>query len=187
MRQAGAKSISHHRRSHHRQQSTIAVVMSMSSTISSDPEELFTYSPFGLRCQLCKPNFSIQLDERCISRHLKKHGMDNRVATVKSLFETFKSQIESAKASRDINPFRSDDIFYAGYSCICGQVFQIRKDSAVRHCRKMGCDASRLKNVELIKLCCGRYVSDAQVKSVFSPPRITKQFNYTEARAALLP
>ena len=161
--------------------------MSRSSTISSDPEELFTYSPFGLCCRLCKLNFSIQLDERCISRHLKKHGMDNRVASVKSLFETFKAQIESAKASRDIKPFRSDDIYYVGYSCICGQVFQLRKDSAVRHCRKMGCDASRLKNVELIKLCCGRYVSEAQVDSLFAPPRITKQFDYTEARAALLP
>ena len=51
----------------------------------------------------------------------------------------------------------------------------------------MGCNASRLKNVELIKLCCGRYVSEAQVDSLFAPPRITKQFNYTEARAALLP
>ena len=123
MRQANAKSITRNRRRYHRQQFTITVVMSLSSTISSDPEELFTYSPFGLCCRLCKLNFSNQLDERCISRHLKKHGMDNRVASVKSFFETFKAQIERAKASRDIKPFRSDDIYYVGYSSICGQVF----------------------------------------------------------------
>jgi hypothetical protein len=51
----------------------------------------------------------------------------------------------------------------------------------------MGCDESKLQKVELIKLCCGRYVSEAQVKVVFAPPQITKQFNYTEARAALVP
>jgi hypothetical protein len=44
----------------------------------------------------------------------------------------------------------------------------------------------KLQKVELIKLCCGRYVSQAQVDFLFAP-RITKQFNYTEARATLLP
>jgi hypothetical protein len=45
-----------------------------------------------------------------------------------------------------------------------------------------------LKKIELIKLCCGRYVSQAQVASFFDEaPRIKEQFDYCKARATLLP
>jgi hypothetical protein len=131
-------------------------------------QELFIFSPFGLCCRQCKNNVTIQLDERCIARHLKKHGMDSRVATVRSLFLAFKSQLEFAKALGTIDSYRSDKITYIGYSCICGVVFQFRKDNALRHCKKMGCDASKLQELELIKLCCGRYVSQSQVTALFN-------------------
>ena len=149
--------------------------------------ELFTFSPFGLGCRRCKNGATIQFDERCILRHMNKHGIKISVTTVRSLLEEFKTQLEKVKNYQTIEPYRTDDNVYIGYSCFCGQVFQLRKDSAVRHCKKMGCDESKLQKVKLTKLCCGRYVSEAQIKSVFSPPRITKQFKYTEARAALLP
>ena len=149
--------------------------------------ELFTFSPFGLGCRECKINASIQMEERCIRDHLKKHGMTSSIVVVRSLLDIYKAQLEFAKAAGTIDPYRVDDNTYTGYSCICGQLFHSRKGSAVRHCKKIGCDASKLKKIELIKLCCGRYVSEAQVKSIFSPPHITEQFDYTAARAALLP
>jgi hypothetical protein len=49
-------------------------------------------------------------------RHLKKHGMDSRVATVSSLFDTFQTQLDLAKASESIEPYRSDKYTYTGYS-----------------------------------------------------------------------
>jgi len=130
--------------------------------------ELFTFSPFGLCCQQCNTGATIQLDERSIQIHLKKHDMDCRVATVRSLFDTFQTKLDRVKALGTIEPYRSDNQTYVGYSCICGQVFQFRKDSALRHCRKTGCDSSKLQKVDLIKLCCGQYVSQSQVTSLFN-------------------
>jgi hypothetical protein len=79
-----------------------------------------------------------------------------------------KTQLDNAKALGTIEPYRSDQETYIGYLCICGQVFQSRKDSALRHCKNVGCDGSKLQNVELIKLCCGRYVSHSQVTALFN-------------------
>ena len=132
-------------------------------------QDVFTFSPFGLSCQLSNTGAKIQLDERSIQIHMKKHDMDSRVATVRSLFDTFQSkQLDSVKALGTIEPYRSDNKTYIGYSCICGHVFQFRKDSALRHCQKMGCDSSKLQKVDLIKLCCGRYVSQSQVTALFN-------------------
>ena len=152
-------------------------------------QELFTFSPFGLGCRQCTNTLTIQLDKRCIARHLKKHGMDSRVATVSSLFDTFQTQLDLAKASESIEPYRSDKYTYMGYSCMCGQNFHSRKGSAIRHCRRLGCDPAKLQTIELFKLRCGRYVSQSQVTKLFEDrlPRITKQFNYCDARATLLP
>jgi hypothetical protein len=94
--------------------------------------------------------------------------MDSRVATVRSLFDSFVTQRDSVKASGTVESYQSDNINYVGYSCICGQVFQFRKDSVLRHCRKTGCDASKLQKVDLIKLCCGQYVTQSQVASLFN-------------------
>ena len=156
-------------------------------TLTTDPKDLFSFSPFGLCCRLCKSNVAILLDERCVRDHVKKHCMDSRMATIRSLVHKFKTQLEIAIVAGTIEPYRADNNIFTGYSCICGQVFPKRKDNATRHCKKMGCDASKLQKVELTKLCCGRYVSDFQIQSLFAPPHITKQFDYTEARAALLP
>ena len=148
---------------------------------------LFIFSPFGLGCRQCKNNATIQIDERSIQIHLKKHGMDNRLATVRSVFEGYKALIDNAKASQTIEPYRSDNNTFVGFSCVCGPSF-LKQGNAIRHCKKMGCDAEKLRKIELIKLCCGRYVSDAEVTSFFkASPRITQQFNYQEARAAILP
>jgi hypothetical protein len=78
--------------------------------------DLFTFSPFGLCCRQCKNNSIIQRDERCISRHLKKHGMDSRVALVRSLLLAFDLQLKIAKASGSIESYRSDKNTYTGYS-----------------------------------------------------------------------
>jgi superfamily II DNA helicase RecQ len=78
---------------------------------------------------------------------------------------------------------------YSGYSCICGPSF-LRKANADRHCQTWGCNGTRLQKADLIKLSCGRYVSQSQVTSFFQgaePPRIKQQFDYNEARAAILP
>jgi hypothetical protein len=146
---------------------------------------LFTFSPFGLGCQMCEKPVTIQLNLRSIQIHLKKHGMESRISTAKSLLESFEAQLETAKQYCTIEPYRVDDITYKGLSCVCGKVFQLRKDSALRHCRKGGCDPTKLQKVDLFKLCCGSYVSSSQIDSLFVP-HITKQFNYAEARATLL-
>ena len=137
--------------------------------LTVDPiRELFTFSPFGLGCRECKINASIQMEERCIRDHLKKHGMTSSIVVVRSLLDMFRTQLEFAKASGTIEPYRIGNNTYAGYSCICGQLFHSRKGSAIRHCKKLGCDAAKLQNIELIKLCCGQYVSEAQVALFFN-------------------
>jgi len=147
---------------------------------------VFTFSPFGLCCQQC--GAKIQMEERSIRNHLKRHHMDNRISTVRSVLDNFSKQVLIAKELCTIEPFRSDQKVYKGYTCNCGQVFP-RKDNALRHCQKSGCDASKLQKVELIKLKCGRYVSQAQVTLFFEarPPHITQQFDYSQARAVLQP
>jgi superfamily II DNA helicase RecQ len=149
--------------------------------------ELFTFSPFGLGCRLCKNNVTIQMEERSIQLHLKKHGMDSRVSSIRSLLKGYKTLLQNAKALQTIDSFRRDFNEYIGYSCVCGLSF-LKKGNAFRHCKKLGCDQGKLQNIELIQLCCGRYVSHAQVTSFFnSAPRITEQFDYRMARATLLP
>ena len=152
------------------------------------PESLFIFSPFGLCCRKCAKHVAIQFDERSIRNHLKKHGIDNRIATVRSLLNAFKTQLDNAKASGSIDQFRMNDTMHSGYSCACGPSF-LRKANAVRHCKKWGCNETMLQKADLIKLCCGRYVSKSQVASLFKdePSRIKQQFDYCKARAALLP
>ena len=148
---------------------------------------LFTFSPFGLCCRQCEKQIPIKLDERSIRNHLKKHCMDSRMSVVRSILLGFSKQVEIAKKAGTIDPYRHDDTTYVGFLCVCGQSFP-RKDNAIRHCKTIGCDDSGLQKINLIKLCCGRYVTQSQVCSFFNEaPRITQQFNYREARAALLP
>ena len=146
----------------------------------------FNFSPFGLGCRMCKKSVTIQLNLRSIQIHLKRHGMESGISTAKSLLQSFQTQIEEVKRYRSIDPYRVDDVTYKGVSCTCGKVFQLRKDSAIRHCQKGGCDPTKLRQVNLTKLCCGSYVSLSQIESLFMPPHITKQFDYVEARAALI-
>jgi hypothetical protein len=93
--------------------------------------DMFIFSQFGLRCGKCNKGAMILFDERSIRIHLKKHGMNDRVATVRSFFNLLKIHVDSAKALGTIEPYQSDRETYIGYLCICGQVFQSRKDSAL--------------------------------------------------------
>ena len=150
-------------------------------------QELFTFSPFGLSCRQCAKQVQIKLDERSIRDHLKKHCIDSRISTVRSILSKFNEQVDLAKATGTITPYQQDDKTYIGYACVCGHSFP-RKDNAVRHCKRSSCDDSLLQKIELIKLCCGRYVSQAQVNSFLNEaPHTTQQFNYSDARATLLP
>ena len=150
-------------------------------------QDLFTFSPFGLSCRQCEKQVQIKFDERCIRDHLKKHCMDSRMSTVRSLLLRFSERANVIKATGTINSFRHDKKAYIGYLCVCGQYFP-RKDNALRHCKKSTCDDLQLQKVELIRLCCCRYVSHAQVSAFFNEaPRITEQFDYDKARAVLLP
>ena len=67
--------------------------------------ELFNFSPFGLGCRRCKKSVTIQLDERSIQIHLKKHGMDSRIATIRSLVDKFKTDLEIAIVAATIEPY----------------------------------------------------------------------------------
>jgi hypothetical protein len=72
---------------------------------------------------------------------------------------------------------------------MCAQLFPNWKENAIRHCKKQGCDEMKLQQIELMKLCCGRYVTQQQVEAFFSntPPAITQQFNYEQTRKVLEP
>jgi hypothetical protein len=125
-----------------------------------------------------------------ISRHLKKHGMDNKLSVIRSIMEEHKKRILVVKASGTIQAYRLDSELYKGFSCVCGQNIHARKDSALRHCKRTGCDPKRLQKVDLIKFCCGRYVTPGQIDSFFTidnDPRIFQQFDYPLARSILLP
>jgi hypothetical protein len=76
----------------------------------------FTFSPFGLGCRLCKNNVTIHMDKRSIQLQLKKHGMDSRVSTVRSLLKGYKTLLQNAKALQTIDPFQRDFNEYIGYS-----------------------------------------------------------------------
>ena len=130
-------------------------------------QDLFTFSPFGLSCRQCEKQVQIKFDERCIRDHLKKHCMDSRMSTVRSLLLRFSERATVIKATGTINSFRHDKKAYIGYLCVCGQYFP-KKDNALRHCKKSTCDDLQLQKVELIRLCCGRYVSHAQVSAFFN-------------------
>jgi hypothetical protein len=92
--------------------------------------------------------------------------MESGISTAKSLLENFETQLEKAKNYCTIEPYLVDNNTYMGLLCTCGQVFQLRRDSAIRHCQKLGCDASKLQKIDLFKLCCGSYVSQAQIDSL---------------------
>ncbi len=85
------------------QQSTGIVVMPP-PTLTKDPLHLFAFSPFGLGCLLCKNGTTIQFDERSIQIHVKKHGVNSRKATIRSLVQNFKTQHESAIHAGTIKP-----------------------------------------------------------------------------------
>jgi hypothetical protein len=66
--------------------------------------------------------------------------------------------------------------------------FSIEKGLCTSSLQKSRLQPSQLKKIELIKLCCGRYVSQVQVNSFFNDaPRVIKQFDYCQTRAILLP
>jgi hypothetical protein len=79
-------------------------------------QEVVTFSPFGLGCRQCIRSASIQSGERSIQIHLKKHGMDSRLSTVRSLLEEYKKELLNAKALGSIESFRSNYKTYYGYS-----------------------------------------------------------------------
>jgi hypothetical protein len=93
--------------------------------------ELFVFSPFGLCCRQCKTNASIKMEERAIVEHVRKHGMDSRVSTIRTLLAGYKAKLVHAKAFETIDLYRSDEKLYNGFSCYCGKNFQSRKDSAL--------------------------------------------------------
>jgi len=116
--------------------------------------------------------------------------MDNKLSVIRSIMEEHKKRILVVKASGTIQAYRLDSELYKGFSCVCGQNIHARKDSALRHCKRTGCDPKRLQKVDLIKFCCGRYVTPGQIDSFFTidnDPRIFQQFDYPLARSILLP
>ena len=124
-----------HRQSY-KQQSITLVTMVTSTPQEKELDfgpirEMFTFSPFGLGCQECKINVPIRMDERCLRDHLKKHGMRSGITLVRSVHDMFKAQLDVAKASGTIEPYRIDKKTYSGYSCTCGQHFHSRKGSAI--------------------------------------------------------
>jgi hypothetical protein len=158
-----------------------------SSTNPLSIQKCFTFSPFGLGCLLCTKSTTLEFDEKYIRRHLKKHSVDSSVTEVRSLVEGYKRELDNVKAFGTIEPFRIDNKIFVGYSCTCGSSF-LKKGNAIRHCGRKGCVASHLKKVDLIKLCCGRYVPQAQITSFFNDvPHITQQFDYCQSRDTLLP
>ena len=171
------------------------------TTILENLQSLFIFSPFGLSCchDECPNRPTIELNERSILRHLKKHAIPDCSASVaRSLVRLFKEKVEFARSTRTIKEYYHDSVYYHCFNCLCGQSFT-RKDSALRHCNTTGCDMTKIqKDKSARKLICGRYVTHGQVDAFFGceeqqPSRpmisspIRQQFNYTKAREILEP
>jgi hypothetical protein len=160
------------------------------STTITVAMDLFSFSPFGLRCTSCKHQPQLDLDERSIQIHLRKHGIESKASTVRPVYKYFSLQIQHAQDMGSINVFREDHQSYKGFACICGKVFPTWKVNALRHCQRYRCDVAKLRKVELMKLRCGRYVTDAQVNAFFRrepTAKINQQFDYSRAREILRP
>lgn len=130
------------------------------------------------------------MDQRSVQIHLKKHGLDSKMSTVRRMVNSFNETVELARLSGSIDPYRHDNQSYVGFSCWCGQFFPKRKGNALRHCKTSKCDPSKIRKIDdAIMLCCGRYITPSQLNDFFNkqPKRITQQFDYEDARALLEP
>jgi hypothetical protein len=158
------------------------------SDVHTSAEELFIFSPFGLCCRKCNKKVHIQLEERPIRQHLAKHKMDSRLATVRSILKEYSRQCDIIRASGNIDNFCVSKETFLGSACLCGSIFQ-RKDNARRHCKSQGCDVTKLRNIELVKLCCGRYVTKGQIDTFLNKTtaHITEQFDFSTVRKILEP
>ena len=164
------------------------------STCTTAFEELFIFSPFGLCCRHhdCRTRPQIQLDEAAIQKHLKKHSQslnDYRLSKVRSIFKSFKDQVDKARSVGNIDEYRHDNISYTCFTCVCGETFPNRKHNAIRHCKKKGCDATKIQNIKAIRLRCGRFVTESQIATFFKEPPscLNQQFDYAVARNILKP
>jgi hypothetical protein len=133
------------------------------------PKDFFIFSPFGLCCWHpdCQHRPQIQADHRSIRIHLKKH-QEFQASDTLAILQAFRLELQQAQALGNIKPYLFDSSIYAGYTCICSQVFPIRRNNALRHCKNMNCDPEKIQKVDLFKLRCGRYVSAAQIDNVFA-------------------
>jgi hypothetical protein len=107
----------------------VSVSVSAHNTEMDPPaplRELFTFSPFGLCCRQCgeQHHAKIKLEERSIRDHLKKHHMDSRMTTVRTLLDGFTKQVQIAKESCSIEPYRSDKKPIQVIHVIVGQCLQ---------------------------------------------------------------
>jgi DEAD/DEAH box helicase len=158
----------------------------------SYPKEIFLYSPFGMCCihPDCPNRPTIEADKTQIQRHLRKHNISDRNSvTVNNILTTFNNEVEKARESNNIEEYRYDNKTYDCYTCICGEKFPNKKGNAIRHCKKKGCDIKKISTDNVVKLRCGRFVTNAQLNDFFRKPTdaITKQFDYNHAREVLEP
>lgn len=124
--------------------------------------------------------------------HLKKHARsidDYRLPIVMKILESFHQEVDKARSSGNLNEFRHNNEKYMCFTCICGQSFPNKKQNAIRHCKKSGCDVTKVQKESAIKLRCGRYVTPTQIETFLNEPpaRITHQFDYNMARKILEP
>ena len=157
-------------------------------------DNMFTFSPFGLCCRRpeCRIKPQIEATERSIQIHLKKHAKstdDYRLPIVLKFLGSFHQEVEKARASGNIDEYRQNNVEYKCFTCICGRTFPNKKQNAIRHCKKSGCDLTNIQNESAIKLRCGRYVTQSQLATFFSnnAPYINQQFDYDMARRVLDP
>ena len=159
---------------------------------SSTSSSIFIFSPFGLCCRHddCPNRPFIDLNERAILRHLKKHSIPKSSAlTVRSMLLAFNNQVDEARKNKSIEDYRQDRVKYTCFACICGEIFPNKKHNAIRHCKRSGCDVTKISKKNAVRLRCGRYVTDAQVNAFYREPtsKINRQFDYNRAREILKP
>jgi hypothetical protein len=158
-------------------------------------DHIFIFSPFGLCCTRpeCHTKPQIEPSERAIQIHLKKHALsihDYNMIKVRQVLASFRKEVDNAKAAGNMDLYCSSDTReYKCFICVCGEKFHTRKANAIRHCKKIGCDATKLQTKSVIKLCCGRYVTNDQVDAFFCEPIHcdTRHLNFQMARDVLEP
>jgi len=138
-----------------------------------NPASNFVVSPFGLLCSRADCPGQRRRDEpnvKMVQHHLKLHlteRVEDECSTsiqAQRIMSSFQEIQRDAIAAGSVDAYRADNKIYNRHVCTCDAKFEPPyKQNAIRHARNsLECDVTRLTTEPVVKLCCGRYVSNQE-------------------------